>query len=145
MFTLKSLCCLLLGCSFCLTAYAQSPNCQPAPAKLKFLDVPEGETRSFPPNSKFEFRVAPTPAGCAVTTVMILPSGQEVWLPAGKVYDSPDKSFQGNGHTLTFESHPAGEFNAWNGWLNRSGGQAGPGNCNPSVDKCPPGTNLTRQ
>lgn len=137
----RSLFCLLLACSFGLTAHAQSSGCPPAPAELKFRDVPAGETLPFPPRTKFEFRVAPTPAGCGVTTVMILPGGNKVWLPAGEVYDSPDKSFQNNGGPLTFESHPSGAFNSWAGWQASSGR----GNCDPSVDRCPPDSNLIRR
>jgi hypothetical protein len=92
----RSLCSLLLVGSLSVSAYAQSPSCPSAPARLKFQNVPAGKTLSFPSHSKFEFRVAPTPEGCGVTTVITLPRGNRLWLPAGKIYDSPDKSFQNN-------------------------------------------------
>ncbi len=105
-----------------------------------FRDLTTGRTISLPAHSKWEFRVASTPAGCAVTTIVTLPGGNRLWLPAGKVFDSADKTFQNNGGPITYESQPAGEFNGWKDWLDTSRNE--PGNCDPSVDKCPEGANL---
>jgi hypothetical protein len=122
--------------------YAQgTPRCPAPPGPpQKFRDLPAGQTISLPAHSKWEFRVASTPAGCAVTTIVTLPGGNRLWLPAGKVFDSPDKSFQNNGAPITYEAQPAGEFNNWRGWLDTSRDE--PGNCDPSVDQCPEGANL---
>ncbi|HYB89425.1 MAG TPA: hypothetical protein VEC38_00120 [Candidatus Binataceae bacterium] len=126
-----------------VSGYAQeAPNCPPRPDNLKFTEMSAGKTMSLPPRSKFEFRVAPTPEGCAVTTVITLPDGTRLWLPAGKVYDSPDKTFQNTGSPLTYEAQPAGDFNNWAGWLDTSPHE--PGNCDPRVDICPPGSNRIR-
>ncbi len=120
------------------TVFAQeSSSCPPPPdPSVKFTAMRTGQTMQLPPRFKYEFAVAPTPDGCAITTLITLPNGSRLWLPAGKVYDSADGTYQNWGGPATYEAEPAGAFNNWQGWFTADDGY---GNCNSQHDNCPSG------